>query len=129
VDRRFLFLNALLLMCIAFVPFPTRLVAEHVRDDGARSAALVYGITMTSAAVMFSATWFYASIGRRLLRHDADSRVITGISRSYLPGPWIYLGATLIAFASPTASVVLFAAIALFYVLESSLFGRAEEAG
>ena len=30
-DRRFLFANIGLLMCIAFVPFPTRLVAEHIR--------------------------------------------------------------------------------------------------
>ena len=49
---------------------------------------------------------------------------MSGISRSYLPGPWIYLAATLVAFASPTASVVLFMAIALFYVLESSIFGN-----
>jgi hypothetical protein len=48
---------------------------------------------------------------------------VSGISRSYLPGPWIYLGATLVAFLSPTVSVLLFLAIAVFYVVESSLFG------
>src|SRR3989449_4659433 len=41
------------------------------------------------------------------------------------------LAATLIALVSPTASVVLYGAIALFYVAESSLFGgsrgRSEE--
>ena len=52
---------------------------------------------------------------------------VSGITRSYLPGPWIYLAATLVALASPTASVVLFAAIAVFYVVESSLFGRDEK--
>src|SRR5919206_4913340 len=101
-------------MCIAFVPFPTRLVAEHIRGDGAETAALTYGFTMVATAIMFSITWFYASVGKRLLRSDANPAVVSGISRSYLPGPWIYLAATLIAFASPTASVVLFAAIALF---------------
>jgi TMEM175 potassium channel family protein len=123
-DRRFLLANIGLLMCIAFVPFPTRLVAEHVRADGAQEAALVYGFTMTATAVMFSVTWFYASLGKRLLRHDADPAIVSGISRSYLPGPWIYLGATLLAFASPTASVLVFMATALFYVLESSIFGN-----
>jgi hypothetical protein len=78
---------------------------------------------------MFSVTWFYASRNRRLLHSDADAAIVSGISRSYLPGPWIYLAATLVAFASATASVVLFMAIALFYVLESSLFGRAEPTG
>ena len=123
-DRRFLFANIGLLMCIAFVPFPTRLVAEHIRGAGARDAALVYGFTMVATAILFSVTWFYASVGRRLLRPDADAAVVSGISRSYLPGPWIYFGATLVAFLSPTASVVLFLAIAALYVLESSIFGR-----
>jgi hypothetical protein len=70
--------------------------------------------------------WLYASVGRRLLRPDADPRTVSGITRSYLPGPWIYLAATLVSLASPTASVILFGAIAVFYVLESSLFGRSE---
>ena len=121
-DRRFLLATVGLLLCIAFVPFPTRLVAEHIRGAGARDAALAYGFTMVATAVMFSVSWFYASRGKRLLRADADPAVVTGISRSYLPGPWIYLAATLIAFASPTASVCVFMATALFYVLESSIF-------
>jgi uncharacterized membrane protein len=123
VDRIFLFLTVGFLMCVAFIPFPTRLVAEHIRGDGAKAAALVYGTTLTATAVMFQAIWLYAALGRRLLRTDADQRLISGITKSYLPGPWIYLAATLVAFATPTASVILFVAIALFYVLESSLFG------
>jgi uncharacterized membrane protein len=123
-DRRFLFANIGLLMCIAFVPFPTRLVAEHIRADGARDAALAYGFTMVATAIFFNITWFYASSRRRLLRPDADAAIVSGISRSYRPGPWIYLGATLLAFLSPTASVLLFLAIAVLYVIESSLLGN-----
>ena len=123
-DRRFLFINVGLLACIAFVPFPTHLVAEHLRDDGLRAAALTYGLTMTAVAICFFAFWFYAAVGRRLIAPDADERMVRGISRSYLPGTPIYGTATLVALVSPTASVALFAAIALFYVLESSLFAR-----
>jgi len=122
-DRRFLLANIGLLLCIAFVPFPTRLVAEHIRGEGARDAALAYGFTMVATAIMFSVTWFYACTGRRLLRKDASPAIVSGITRSYLPGPWIYLGATLLAFASPTASVLVFMAAAVFYVVESSIFG------
>lgn len=123
VDRRFLLANLGLLMCIAFVPFPTRLVAEHIRDEGARSAALAYGFTLTTTAVFFCIVWLYASVGHRLLRADADPKVVSGLTRSYLPGPWIYLGSTLVAFASATASVVLYLATAALYIVESSLFG------
>jgi uncharacterized membrane protein len=126
-DRRFLFLNVAFLMCVAFIPFPTRLVAEHIRDDGARAAALAYGITLTTTAILFSLLWFYAAIGRRLIAEDADQRVVSGISRSYVPGIPTYAAATLVAVWSPVAAVTMFAAIALFYVLESSLFGSAQQ--
>lgn len=124
VDRRFLFANVAFVMFVAFIPFPTRLVAEHIRGDGATAAAIAYGVTLTCTAVLFSVVWFYAAIGNRLLRDDADPKTVAGISRSYLPGPWIYLAATLVALISPVVSVGLYAAIALFYVLESSLFSR-----
>lgn len=123
-DRVFLFLNVLFLLCVAFIPFPTRLIAEHIRDDGARASAIAYGITLVTTATLFSAVWFYAAIGGRLLRPDHDPKVVSGISRSYLPGPWIYLAATLVAIVSPTASAILFAAIATFYVFESARFAR-----
>jgi uncharacterized membrane protein len=123
-DRPFLFLNIALLACIAFVPFPTKLVAEHLHDAGVRAAALTYGLTMTATAICFALFWFYAATGRRLITETADQRVVSGISRSYLPGAPIYVGATLVALWSPHTAIVLFAAIAGFYVLESSLFGR-----
>jgi uncharacterized membrane protein len=123
-DRRFLFINVGLLACIAFVPFPTHLIAEHLRDDGLRAAALAYGVTLTTTAIFFFAFWFYAAIGRRLIKPDADERLIRGISRSYLPGTPIYGTATLVAFVSPAASVALFAAITVFYIIESSVFAR-----
>lgn len=123
-DRRFLFINVALLACIAFVPFPTRLVAQHLRDDGLRDAALTYGLTLTTTALCFSAFWFYAAMGRRLIAPGADDRTVRGISRSYLPGPLIYGTAALVALASPTASVILFALIAAVYVFESSVFVR-----
>jgi len=123
-DRRFLFINVALLACIAFVPFPTRLVAQHLRDEGLRDAALTYGLTLTTTALCFSAFGFYAAIGRRLIAPGADDRMVRGISRSYLPGPLIYGTAALVALASPTASVILFALIAAVYVFESSVFVR-----
>jgi uncharacterized membrane protein len=124
VDRTFLLINVFFLMAVAFVPFPTALVAEHLRDNDLGPAALAYGFTFTVTAVFFSLLWLYASGRRRLLRDDADVTVVSGITRSFLPGPWIYLIATLIAFWKPVVSIVLYAAIAVFYMLESAVFGR-----
>jgi uncharacterized membrane protein len=124
-DRVFLLLNLGLLMCIAFVPFPTELVANFIRSpDDRLYAALAYGLTMTVTAVFFSLVWNYARIGGRLLAENYDRREVTGITRSYLPGIPLYGGATLIAFASPIASAILFAAIAVFYAISSAVFGK-----
>ena len=125
VDRPLLFLNIALLLLIAFVPFPTRVVAEFVRSDAdRRAAALLYGTTLTITAVFFFAVWWYGS--RRLLRADADRREVSGITRSYLPGAPTYALATALAFVNATVSLIVFAAIAIFYALSSSLFGRNE---
>src|SRR5437899_2876999 len=67
-----------------------------------------------------------ADLGAGLL-HMWPSYVAYAVS--FLPGPFIYLAATLIALVSPTASVVLYGVIALFYVVESSLFGGSRGPG
>jgi TMEM175 potassium channel family protein len=126
VDRTFLMLNILLLMCVAFLPFPTRLVAEHLRDrHDLQPAAFAYGATMTATAICYITLWLYASRRGRLLRDGYNPRTVSGITRTYLPGAPLYASATLLAFASPLASVAIFGGIALFYVVESSIFGGA----
>jgi uncharacterized membrane protein len=126
VDRTFLMLNILLLMCIAFLPFPTRLVAEHLRDrHDLQPAAFAYGATMTATAICYITLWLYASRRGRLLRDGYNPRTVSGITRTYLPGAPLYASATLLAFVSPLASVAIFGGIALFYVVESSIFGGA----
>lgn len=124
VDRTFLMLSVIFLMSVAFIPFPTRLVAEHIRDDGARAATLVYGITLTLVATGFNAIWFYAAKNGRLLREDADEATVRGISRTYRLGPVLYVAITLVALVSPPTGAALFGAFALFWLFESSLFGR-----
>ena len=123
VNRLFLMLNVIFLMVVAFFPFPTRLLAESITTGDARPAAIAYGVTAGLTAVMFNVVWFYAARGKRLLRADVDQKTVDGISRSYLPGPFIYLAATAVAFVSPQASAVFFALIPLFYLVESSRFG------
>jgi hypothetical protein len=112
-------------MLIAFVPFPTRVAADFFRSGSdRRDAALLYGITMTITSICFITVWIYGS--SRLLRPDTDMREVSGITRSYLPGTPMYATATLIAFASATASLILFAAIAVLYAISASFFGRDE---
>jgi uncharacterized membrane protein len=128
VDHRFLFINLGLLMCISFVPFPTTLLADYAWGGDGTSAALAYGITLTITALFFNLLWRYAAWNNRLIRDDADPQEVDGISRAYLPGPFMYGLASVVALLSPEASAALFLAIAVFYVGSSSFFGREERA-
>jgi uncharacterized membrane protein len=123
-DRVFLFANIAMLGCIAFLPFPTRIVADHLRDDGFRAAAITYGLTMTGAAICFTSCWFYAAKGRRLIAPKTEQGAVDGMTRSIAPGVPINAAATLVALWSPYTALVVFASLALFYVLGSTLFGR-----
>jgi hypothetical protein len=103
------------------VEAPTRVVAEFARSEPDRkAAALLYGLTMVITAILFFARWIYGS--RRALRPDADPRFVSGITRSYLPGVPLYATATLLAYASPTASLIMFGSLAVSYALSSSFF-------
>lgn len=127
VDRPLLFGHIAFLACIAFIPFPTRLVAEHFRDDGLRAAAITYGLTMTAAAICFTLIWFYAAHRRRLIARTTDQQRVNALSRSLIPAVPINTAATLVALWSAYAALALFAALQLFYMLGSSLLGDGRE--
>jgi uncharacterized membrane protein len=127
VDRTLLFLNTLLLMDIAFFPFPTRLVAEFLSDgDNEQTAVLAYGCTLTLMAILYGALWFYAARGRRLIGPDVPQRRVDEISRAFAPGAFLYAAATGLAFLSPVASVLMTLALAIFYVPSTWFRGRRE---
>ena len=125
VDRALLFINTLLLMLVAFTPFPTRLIAEFLRRGrDEETAALAYGITFVVMACVFQILWRWMATGRRLIRPEIPQERLDDISRTYAPGIPIYAGATLVALASPLASIALYLAIAVFYALPPSLYRR-----
>jgi uncharacterized membrane protein len=113
----FLFLNVLFLLPVAFVPFPTALVAQHILDPAGRTTAvLVYGAVSVVIAVMFNVLWAYA-YRRGLIvesrREDTNRRV----ARGFLVGPLVYLVATLIALVNPFISMAIFAGLAVYWML------------
>jgi uncharacterized membrane protein len=117
VDGTMLLLNTVLLLLIAFVPFPTAVLAQFIETDGARAAAVLYGATLTLTAISFFAWWRYASSGRRLIDERVPDDVIDDVTRAYTPGALLYGGSALIAFLEPWLSAALYLAIAVFYAL------------
>lgn len=62
-DRRLLFLNLLLLLCIAFVPFPTAILGEYTGSV----ATIFYALSMVVTGLVSALLWWYASGERRHL--------------------------------------------------------------
>ncbi len=121
VTHGFLMLNVIFLMAISFLPFPTALVADYIRNTDERlTATLVYGADMVAIAIMFNVVWRAASTNRRLLVDGVDEAALARITRGYLGGPIVYTIATLLAFLSPFISLGIFALMALFWLLPSS---------
>ncbi|GAA2812321.1 TMEM175 family protein [Kitasatospora aburaviensis] len=62
VDRTLVFLNLLLLLVVAALPFPTALVAENLREPEASNVATaVYGAVMVAHAVTFALLWYHVA--------------------------------------------------------------------
>ena len=123
-DHLFLLLNGLLLMVVGFIPFPTALLAEYIREPNSNDpnvAAMIYGSTNVLLAVSFNLMWRYAIYNNRLLDRNADQEAVAAISRQYRYGPLVYLLTVLIAFSSVWVSLALIAGLAVFFALPSSL--------
>ena len=129
VNRTFMFVNVLLLMTIAFLPFPTKLVAEHLQGAGERPAVYAYASTFVVMASLYNAWWRYASANRRLIAEGVPEARVRAITRAFAPGVPVYAVTLLVAVASPLASVLLTLAIAAFYLPSAALFERAGEPG
>ena len=123
-DRTFLFINNLLLMTVAFLPFPTKLVAQYLQKDGEEAAALAYAATFVVMSVIYNSWWRYASGGRRLIAEGVSDSQLRAVSRAFDPGVPMYGTVFVIAFFSPLASVLLTFAIAAFYLPSAALFDR-----
>ena len=56
VDRGLVYLNLFLLMTVAFLPFPTGVLGQALaRGQGERTAAVVYGVSMTANGCAWAA--------------------------------------------------------------------------
>jgi uncharacterized membrane protein len=123
-DRTLMFLNLLLLLTVAFLPFPTRLVADYLQKDGEQAAVYVYDATFVLMAVIYNVWWRYASNGRRLIGEAVPDSALRAINRAFAPGVPMYAIAFLVAIWSPLASVGINLAIAVFYLPSAALFDR-----
>jgi uncharacterized membrane protein len=117
-DRMVLFLNTLLLMDIAFLPFAASVLADAFRTGhGQRTAVVFYGIVFEVAALLFNVIWDYARHDHRLLATTIDAGGASAISRRFrLALAWIATG-TLLGALLPVLGIAVIAAFIPYYWL------------
>jgi uncharacterized membrane protein len=118
VDHGFITLTLLLLLCIAFLPFPTAVMAEHLTDPHERATSVAfYCGCFTMTAVFYFLMWRHAAHDRRLIAAHVPDEAVRAITRAYAPGSLLYLAATLLAFVHVGLSLVIVVGLAVMYML------------
>jgi uncharacterized membrane protein len=117
-DRMVLFLNTVLLMDIAFLPFAAAvLAAAFETGHGQRTAVVFYGLAFLLAAIVFNAIWDYARRGQRLLGTTIDAAGVRAVSRRFrLALAWLGTG-TLLGALVPVLGMAVIAAFIPYYWL------------
>ena len=117
-DRRLLWFNLLFLMLVVFVPFSTDLLGDYPTQ---RVAVMIYGANFVALGVALYLQWWHATSGHRLVGRDLEPEVVRRGKRRMLGGIAIYSCAVLIALVKPTLSVILYAAIPVFFIFPSHI--------
>jgi uncharacterized membrane protein len=119
-DRVLLFLNLLLLLWTAMLPFPTNLIASYLGEGGSDAAVAeaIYSANLTLAAIAFSLVWRHAVRGGRLIASPLSPRAERQAILRFSGGTFAYAATIGIAFLSPGIALAIQFAVALYYVFE-----------
>lgn len=125
-DTVLLLLNLLLLMCIAFCPFPTSVIGDYNN----RTASIFYALTFAITGLISAAIWLYASANGRLLSTELDRHSFRfRLFRAFF-APILFLLSIGVAFWNPSLARILWyliAFVALIVALRDDP-GRKKEA-
>ena len=97
---RLIQLNFLVLFAVAFVPFPTSVLAEH----GDTPSVVLYAASMAALSLSQLLVWAYASRAG-LVSSEVDPGVSRYVVLNILPAPLVFLASIPVAFVSAQAAM------------------------
>ncbi|MEZ5076656.1 MAG: TMEM175 family protein [Solirubrobacterales bacterium] len=119
-DANVMRLNLLLLMLVAFLPFPTKLVAEVIDLSGAESTAVIfYGIVLLATSLVSSALLRYIANHSDLLEPRVTRPEFEALERRAAPNLGFYALVVVLALVAPQVAAVGYLAIAVATVFRS----------
>lgn len=116
-DPIFLQFNLVLLLVVAFLPFPTKLVTDALHDIGdERVAITMYGLTLLAIRLLVAALDAYARREHLYSRREEGEESQT-VQRKLLPAVIGYVIAILIGLLAPRAAVTLYFFLAVYLIV------------
>ena len=116
VDRTLMFLNLLVLMVVAAVPWPTAMLAEYLREeDTSHVAAAVYSIVMVAMALTFQALWWHLTRTGHLFDSRVDVEAARRTRVRFAVGSLAYPATVALAFVSAPLTLAAHGLIAVYY--------------
>lgn len=97
-DRRLIWINLLLLMFVAFLPFPTAMLGNY---PATQFTVTFYAASLAALGFVNALLWWYASRNHRLVDPALESQRITLITRRSLIAPFVFLFSILVAIFNP----------------------------
>jgi uncharacterized membrane protein len=130
IDRKLLFLNLMVLMVVALMPWPTNLVADYLDVGGsqAKTAVAVYSLVNVAMAAAFTLFWAYATAHPELLDEDVDARGARATLPRFGLGLVLYPVTVALAFVSPVGTMVLHGALAVYYAFNQLAIPHGDDA-
>jgi uncharacterized membrane protein len=116
-DRTLMFVNTLLLMDVAFIPFTASVLASAFRAGAGASVAIaLYGGTLVLGGLCFNWLWSHA-YRAQLMDDSVTSDRMQRMTRRILFGPIAYAVGGIVGYFLPVLGVVIFGVLILFYWL------------
>lgn len=116
IDHSILWLNALLLLTVTFLPFPTAVLGDYPHNI---TSILLYGGTMTSMTLVFAFMKIYAIREGKMFDDSIDPEKFKKNPRRslyYMRHPFIYLIGTLLCFVSIYISYAVFILMPIYHM-------------
>ena len=110
-------LNLLLLLVVAFLPFPTKMLGEFMGEEGAeRVAATVFGINLLLCMALVSVLWRYA-VKEDLVTPDLADEDVQTLTKRLTPTLAVYVLLIAVGLFVPFAAVAGYLLLALFVII------------
>lgn len=116
VNRTLLFLNLMVLMVVAVIPWTTAVLAEHLKDpEAAKIAAILYSAWTVVYAIAFMGFWWYITHVGHLFHDRVDRKGARATRLRFGLGSIAYPITLLIAVFSAPLALFAHGVIALYY--------------